>query len=69
MALLLLFLVPRLNHKTGGLAEVGMEANGEPGHPKAESAGEVLSESELEKIGLRKQILRVSLSTQIRKIR
>ncbi|KAG8128136.1 hypothetical protein E2320_015005, partial [Naja naja] len=46
-----------------------MEANGEPGHSKVERAGEVLSESELEKLGLRKQISRVSLSTQIRKIR
>ncbi|KAM3846451.1 solute carrier family 26 member 6 isoform 2-T3 [Vipera latastei] len=46
-----------------------MEANREPGHSKAESAGEALSESELEKIGLRKQISRLSLSTKIRKIR
>ncbi|KAL7986104.1 hypothetical protein Chor_011270, partial [Crotalus horridus] len=59
---------PSLNHKAGGITVAGMEANGEPGHSRAESAGETLSESELEKIGLRKQIPRGSLSTKIRKI-
>ncbi|KAK9406167.1 cadherin EGF LAG seven-pass G-type receptor 3-like [Crotalus adamanteus] len=69
MVLLLLFLAPSLNHKAGGITVAGMEANGEPGHSRAASAGETLSESELEKIGLRKQIPRGSLSTKIRKIR
>ncbi|XP_063147792.1 solute carrier family 26 member 6 [Candoia aspera] len=39
------------------------------GHPKAEGAGEVLSEAELEKIGLKNQASRVSLSTKIRNVR
>ncbi|KAM6468769.1 solute carrier family 26 member 6 isoform 2-T3 [Liasis olivaceus] len=47
----------------------GMEENEEPGRSKAEGVGEVLSEAELEKIGLRNQVSRASLSTKIRNIR